>query len=229
MPKNVTISISDELAEKMAKMPEINWSEVGRQTITKFIEEREPKEKGDLITDLEEYMKAKSANSEAEEAIRNVEIKRFTRKWGEPEIISFHTQTPYIRLKKTQDIKIEDTNIVSLKIFNDVLLRTTHINSSDSLWREFDAEKWKLIAKENLGHIVEYFKSKDYIVGEYEGLSPVQLAEYVTDSDRKAGDAISRKGATGLFALDNEDLVFIAYRIWSKNKDCSIGDKKEIG
>jgi len=40
LPKDLTISISDELAEKMDMMPEINWSEVCRQAIIKYIDER---------------------------------------------------------------------------------------------------------------------------------------------------------------------------------------------
>jgi len=40
-PKNVTILIQDELAEKMRKFPEVNWSEVCRKAIDNYIKERE--------------------------------------------------------------------------------------------------------------------------------------------------------------------------------------------
>jgi len=37
MPKNVTIYIPDEIAEKMAQYPEVNWSEVCRRAITEYV------------------------------------------------------------------------------------------------------------------------------------------------------------------------------------------------
>jgi len=53
LPKNLTISISDELAEKIDMMPEINWSEVCRQAISKYIDEKKIKEKGEPVKELE--------------------------------------------------------------------------------------------------------------------------------------------------------------------------------
>jgi hypothetical protein len=38
--KNLTLYISAELAEKMEKLPEINWSQVAREAIQRYIDER---------------------------------------------------------------------------------------------------------------------------------------------------------------------------------------------
>ena len=40
MPKNVTIYISDEVAEEMAKYPEVNWSHVCREAIINYLKKR---------------------------------------------------------------------------------------------------------------------------------------------------------------------------------------------
>lgn len=40
MPRNITIYISDEMDERMKKVPEVNWSEVCRQGIGNYLEER---------------------------------------------------------------------------------------------------------------------------------------------------------------------------------------------
>lgn len=38
--KNVTVSITEELAKELEGLPEVNWSEVCRQAIKKYIESR---------------------------------------------------------------------------------------------------------------------------------------------------------------------------------------------
>jgi hypothetical protein len=210
LPKNITLSISDELAEKMDTMPEINWSEVCRQAISKYIDERKSKEKGELIKELEIYLSPKLTESEEKEGIKRAEIERFTKKWGEPEILSEqYLQKPHIRLRKIQDIKMGDTILATLKIYNDVLMTTTNITPSRLL--EFDAERWKNVAQGKLDYIVDYFKSKGFTVGECGELTHVQLTELVTNGDKDRATAIIDQGY-GLFALDKEDLVFLAYR-----------------
>lgn len=42
MAKNITISIPDELSEKMGAFPEVNWSEICRQSIDNYIHGRMP-------------------------------------------------------------------------------------------------------------------------------------------------------------------------------------------
>ena len=225
LPKNLTISISDELAKEMDTMPEINWSEVCRQAISKYIDEKKFKEKGELITGLEEYLKAKLSTPEAVETLRKIETERFTRKWGEPEIVktenAFIAQSPYIRLRKIQPIKIGNTILTTLKIFNDIVWKA---NITPDRLLEFDTKKWKNIAQGNLDHIVDYFKSKGFTVGEYQRLTPYMVADFVTDGDVKAAEEISTEFVPGLFALDKEDIVFIAYRKTKFSKTISSPD-----
>ena len=40
MPRNITVYISNELDEKMKKIPEVNWSEVCREGIESYLEKR---------------------------------------------------------------------------------------------------------------------------------------------------------------------------------------------
>lgn len=40
MPKSVSIYVPDELVGKMEKLPEVNWSEIARQSIEDYIEKR---------------------------------------------------------------------------------------------------------------------------------------------------------------------------------------------
>lgn len=40
LPRNVTISITDELANEMKDYPEVNWSELCRQAIKNYIQDR---------------------------------------------------------------------------------------------------------------------------------------------------------------------------------------------
>ena len=40
MPRNITVYISDDLDERMKKVPEVNWSEVCRRGIEGYLEKR---------------------------------------------------------------------------------------------------------------------------------------------------------------------------------------------
>ncbi len=48
MPKSISIYIPDELADRMGKLPEVNWSEIARQCIENYIEQRKPTEEEKL-------------------------------------------------------------------------------------------------------------------------------------------------------------------------------------
>lgn len=209
MPKNITVSISDELIRKMDAMSEVNWSEVCRQAISKYIDER-GKTEGELLKGLTDYLKGKLLKPDEKEYIKKREIERFTKKWGEPEIISLRAHPPYVQLRKIQPIKSGDTTIATLKIFNDVILKTTLIPSYTLL--EFDAEKWG----NKLRHIVDYFKSNGFTVGEHPyTLSFMEMQIYVTDGNREAAMKFYDKGKGtihGLFAFNKEDIVFILYQ-----------------
>ena len=40
MGKNITIYVPDEVAEEMAKYPEVNWSQVCREAIINYLKRR---------------------------------------------------------------------------------------------------------------------------------------------------------------------------------------------
>ena len=43
MTKNITVGVSDELAEQMVLFPEVNWSAVTRDCIMQYIKNRNAK------------------------------------------------------------------------------------------------------------------------------------------------------------------------------------------
>jgi len=52
MGKNVTVYLPDEIAEKMEKFPEVNWSEICRKAITDYVETRSQVDLGPIIERL---------------------------------------------------------------------------------------------------------------------------------------------------------------------------------
>ena len=52
MPKNVTIYIPEEIAEKMEKYPEVNWSEVCRRAVTDYMTTRSLDDLGQIAEKL---------------------------------------------------------------------------------------------------------------------------------------------------------------------------------
>jgi hypothetical protein len=64
MPKNITIAIPDELAEKVNQYPEVNWSQVARNCIETYIRRRQSPDTTELMDQLdsektEEYRKGR--------------------------------------------------------------------------------------------------------------------------------------------------------------------------
>jgi hypothetical protein len=52
MPKNVTIYLSDEIAGKMEKFPEVNWSEICRKAVVDYIDTRSQIDIGPILEKL---------------------------------------------------------------------------------------------------------------------------------------------------------------------------------
>lgn len=52
MPKNVTISLPDELGDAMAKLPEVNWSAVARDAIENYVKMREKPDLAEVVQQL---------------------------------------------------------------------------------------------------------------------------------------------------------------------------------
>jgi len=213
----VTLSVPDDLYAKIEEYKDhLNLSDIFRVAVSEEIGKLQGK--AEIIVNLHKYLMTRLSSTEMN-ASREAEKDRFTRKWGEPETIktetAFIAQPPYVQLRKIQPIKFGDKTLTTLKIFNDIPWKSV-IHPSDLL--EFDAEKWKSIANGKLGYLVDYFKSKGFIVGEYQRLTPAMVADFVTDGDMKTAEEIGTEFVPGLFALDKEDMVFIGYRKakWSK-------------
>jgi hypothetical protein len=52
MPKNVTIYLSDEVAGKMEKYPEVNWSEICRKAVLDYVDTRSHMDIGPILEKL---------------------------------------------------------------------------------------------------------------------------------------------------------------------------------
>jgi hypothetical protein len=94
MPKNITLAISDDIANEMETMPEVNWSSVARTCITQYIELRKKPDIAPLLEKLqkqkgEEYVNGrKKADSIAEDlgyAGLNVLMKKYRKEDNETE------------------------------------------------------------------------------------------------------------------------------------------------
>lgn len=234
MPKNVTISISDELARKMDAMPEINWSEVCRQCISKYIDKRS-EEKGELLKGLDEFLKEKLPKPECpkspsekhefrhgkciwcekidKESIRKAEVDRFRKKWDTPDHRTNTEEEPYyVSLGKRHKVNVGDQTF-ELEISNSRVLASGVRERVDKRFGKYD----KKLYNKNLEPIVEYFKSKGFTIAE-QNLLQQDVMHYVLKTYGSEGKERQRELASkgyqyfGLFAADKEDHVFIAYR-----------------
>lgn len=64
MTKNITLSMPDEMAKEMEKMPEVNWSAVARKCIERYMERRQNPDISSLLEELqrqqgEDYVKGR--------------------------------------------------------------------------------------------------------------------------------------------------------------------------
>lgn len=89
MTRNITLSISDDVASQMDTMPEVNWSSVARQSIIQYIEVRKNPDISELLEKLqqqkgEEYMKGRIRADEVAErmgyARLDVIVQKYTKK-----------------------------------------------------------------------------------------------------------------------------------------------------
>lgn len=220
MPKNITVSISDDLAIKMDTFKDVNWSEVCRMAISEYLEKKQPNN-GEVVKNLERFLRLKLGNLTDEDkiAIRNDEIKRFSKRWGEPDVVeSYDFAYPYVKLSKNQPIR--NTPIKS-KIFNQVAFAFYSMLSPEKLV-EFNAEKWRDVAEGKVSLLVDALKYNGFIVGELFngnegesncGLTSAMLAELLSNDEMKTAEVIQREFAFfGLFAVDKQDVIFITYR-----------------
>lgn len=213
LPRNITVSISDELAREMDAKPEINWSEVCRQCISKYVGKRN-EEKGELLKGLEEFLKTKLPKPEEKESVRNAEVERFTKKWGTPNYkTNEDVEPPYVSLEKTQKVNLGNQTVAELKISNARVLAKGTRERVEKGFGKYDINLYN----KNLEPLVEYFKSKGFTIAE-ENLLQTQVMHHVLKTYGSEGRERARelgiKGYQyfGLFAADKDDYVFIAYR-----------------
>lgn len=205
MPKNITISISDELAKKMDAMPEINWSEVCRQSISRYVEEKGTEERGELLKALDDHISKTPPTSEDKQKIRKEEIERFTKKWGTPDSThDLSVLAPYIGISKKHTVKSGDEQIAELYIEN----RTK--DAVHFTLKDFNPELYN----EKIKAIADYLKSVGFDCGETHLESESAVTSWVTHSNKNFARDRLDKGHNfyGIFAQDKDDYVFIAYR-----------------
>lgn len=219
MPRNVTVQVGDELAAKMEKLPDVNWSQVVRNCIEKYSNMRlTPLPlKGELVEGLENYLSEKSPTTEDKEKARKDEIERFTKKWGKADPYPFTNYTeiasPYVELSKRKDIKHGDRTIARLHISNSRVLAKRVVELDEKGWGKYN----KALYPQDIQNITDYFKSKGFTIAE-ESFTQDQVMMYVLGIYGSQGREQARQLASsgvqyfGLFATDKEDVVFIAYR-----------------
>jgi len=214
MPKNVTISVPDDLAEKMEKMQDVNWSGVCREAIVDYIAARAPAERSEIIERLEEYLKSKRKSEEdRREPIRSMEISRFTRKWGKSDFVhpdvSPGAWHPYVFLGKTIRVKHNSAES-TLKIKNG--LESLRKNEKGEIIKTDLAvikEKWR--DRTDVIDIAEYFNSVGFNLQLLDG-APQWLTENWTGLSRQyISDTSKYMSFELLFAFDKEDTVFLGY------------------
>jgi len=214
MPKNVTIALSDELAKTMERMPEVNWSEVCRQAIGAYLDEKLFKEKGDLIAGLEEYLKERLQKLKDKDSIRKAEVERFTKKWGKPDSLTNTEEDPYYTsISKKKEVKHRDRVIGELDISNSRILASGVRERVEKGFGKYDMNLYE----KNFEPIVEYLKSKGFTIAERQ-LLQTDVMHHVLGTYGSKGREEWRKlidrgyDYFGLFAADNEDYVFLGYR-----------------
>ncbi len=226
MPKNITVSISDEIAGKMDKLKDVNWSEVCRMAISEYIEAKQL-HYGEVVKDLERFMRLKldTLTYEDRTAFCDEEIARFVRKWGKPDTIQYDDRpglkTAYVILRKRQDIKIGGRTLITARIRNDCAPPTYNEFLKPTDMVEFKPDKWKDFADGHIDLIVDYFRSRGYSVVEYQGTWIMPYVEYIADGNVDLAtkefsmmekDSTSSTGYSILLALDREDIIFLSHR-----------------
>lgn len=204
MGKNVTVQVGDELATKMEKLPDVNWSQVVRGCLEQYCYMR--LNTGVVIKSLHKFLKTYSPDKEP---ARKIELERFKAKWGSPDVEgpddSPGAEPPYIILEKKIEVKPENTVLTTLRVLNGVRVKPEELT-------EFDAKVWEKYAFGQMGYIVRSFKDQGFKVGERHMFQP-QVIHLVTDGKRRDGLELSRLYEHyALWAVDKEDTVLIAYR-----------------
>lgn len=114
MPKNITLSLPDEMASEMEAMPEINWSAVAKTCIRQYIELRKHPDASSLLEKLQQQKGQEYVNGrkKADDIAKDLGYKGFnvlTRKYGK-ELAELNEremrgpETPWETLPTAEDI-----------------------------------------------------------------------------------------------------------------------------
>lgn len=209
----LTLSVPDDLYRKLEEHKDrFNYSEIFRSAVSDEIEKIE--EKGELIEGLMNYLSGELPKKVDKESIREAEVERFRKKWGDPDSKSSDEEAShhYVTLLKTKKVNIGDQTKAELEISNS--------RSFPSLRERLDKGFGKYdinLYDKNLKPIVEYFESKGFTIAERQllqtGVMHHVLGTYGSKG-REEWRKLIDKGYHyfGLFAADQEDDIFIAYR-----------------
>lgn len=88
MPKNITLSVSEEIGNEMEKMPEVNWSAVARACIQQYIEMRRNPDISVLLSELkrqrgEEYLEGRRKAEEIAKILGYRRLNLLLKKYGQ--------------------------------------------------------------------------------------------------------------------------------------------------
>ncbi|MDG6997034.1 MAG: hypothetical protein JRN52_14025 [Nitrososphaerota archaeon] len=208
---NITVSVPDEMKLSLEAHPNINWSEEARRAFASKLEELSKEEqKGETVQKLEEALRPVKSNREMEiQTKKQNETSRFVRKWGKPEASSgFATeQEPYIYLSKYINIPLSKGMASRMKIVNQKNVEKTYSSS----WKISDSKNWS----PEMNDLMQAFKSIGFKVNERE-LGGEELGLFLypegTTSQRREFVRNFRGTAYGLFAFDEEDMIYLGNR-----------------
>lgn len=87
MPKNITLSLPDDLAAQMDKIPEVNWSAVAKACIKQYIEVRKSPDLSTLVEKLqkqkgEEYVNGRKKADALAETLGYRGLSAILKKYG---------------------------------------------------------------------------------------------------------------------------------------------------
>lgn len=210
----ITLSVPDDLYRKLEEhKDQVNYSQFFRNAISDKIAKIE--EKGELIDGLMNYLSGELPKEEDKESIREAEVERFRKKWGAPDSKSNDEEASdqYVNLSKTKKINIGGQTIAELEISNSRVLARSLRERVDKGFGKYNLDLYD----KNLKPIVEYFKSQGFTIEEEE-LRQTGVMHHVLkiygSKGREEWRRLLDKGYHyfGLFAADEEDRVFIAYR-----------------
>ena len=211
---NFTITIPDELKERIEKHPEVNWSELARTTYATRLQELEKSEEmGEL---LEKILKpVLSIDEKAKNSLafhKREEIARFSKKWGAPLEVETIQAPPYVKLEKRVNLRasVGEPMVLVRNFWNRGRL-------DDKLQaKDADPKDWK--DGDNMITLIKSFSSQGFqvkdhplVYSEFDWIFPEKSVRERREQARRFTQ--QKSSVHGLFAFDNEDAVFIGYRV----------------